>query len=342
MSSLSNPVSAADQPDGSHPKVSMRAIAQERYGSADVLELRTMPRPTPATGEVLVQVRAAGLGRNTWHVMTGKPYAMRPAFGMRGPKQPVAGQDVAGTVVEVGDGTTRFSVGDEVFGVAKGSFAEYAVASESRLAHKPAGVSFTDAASAPISAITAMQAIRRAGLTAGQTVLVIGASGGVGSFAVQLAKAAGAEVTGTCSTSKVPFVRELGADHVTDYTRTGSTESGQRYDVILDIGGNAPLGRLRRALTLSGVAVLVGGENAGDWVGMSRQARALALSPFIRQRLLMLIGTQSTADLDDLGELLAAGTITARVDATFPLESAPDAMRYLEAGKAQGKIVITV
>jgi NADPH:quinone reductase-like Zn-dependent oxidoreductase len=319
----------------------MRAIAQERYGDADVLELRSMPRPAPAAGEVLVQVRAAGLGRSTWHLMTGKPYAMRLGFGMRGPKQPVAGQDVAGTVAAIGDGVTRFAVGDEVFGVGRGSFAEYTVASESRLTHKPEAVSFADAASAPVSAITAMQAIRRANLAAGQTALVIGASGGVGSFAVQLAKAAGAEVTGTCSTTKVPFVRRLGADHVIDYTRA-STETDNRYDVILDIGGNSPLAQLRRALTPSGVAVLVGGENAGNWVGMSRQVRALALTPFIRQRLVMLVGTQPTADLDALSALLAAGTITARVDTTFPLESAPDAMRYLEAGKVQGKIVITV
>ncbi|WP_345763505.1 NAD(P)-dependent alcohol dehydrogenase [Diaminobutyricibacter sp. McL0608] len=342
MSSLSKPVSAEERAKGTYPAGSMRAIAQERYGLADVLQLRSMPRPTPSAREVLMHVRAAGLGRSTWHLMTGKPYAMRLGFGMRGPKQPVAGQDVAGTVVAIGEGVTRFAVGDEVFGVGRGSFAEYTVALESKLTHKPKSVSFADAASSPVSAITAMQAIRCADLAAGQSVLVIGASGGVGSFAVQLAKAAGAEVSGTCSTKKVSFVRQLGADHVIDYTRAGSMESDHRYDVILDIGGNTPLARLRRALTPSGVVVLVGGENAGNWVGMSRQVRALILTPFIRQRLVMLMGTQSTADLDELSALLGAGTITARVDTTFPLESAPDAMRYLEAGKAQGKIVITV
>ena len=342
MSSLSKPVIIGEQSSEVDQGVLMRAIVQDRYGPAGVLILRSVPRPAVAADEVLVQVRAAGLGRSTWHLMAGKPYAMRLGFGIRGPKQPILGQDVAGTVVKVGDAVTRFVVGDDVFGVGRGSFAEYAVASESQLALKPPTVSYIDAASAPVSAITAMQALRRAGLASGRKVLIVGASGGVGSFAVQLAKAAGAEVTGTCSTAKIEFVRQVGADHVVDYCRADFSRDAHRYDVILDIGGNAPLADLRRALTKSGVAVLVGGEDAGNWVGMSRQLRAVIVSPFIRQRLVMLIGTQATADLDQLASLLAARTITARVDRTFSLENTPDAMRYLEAGSAKGKVVITL
>lgn len=320
----------------------MRAIVQDRYGSADALELRSVPRPAIAADEVLVQVRAAGLSRATWHLMTGTPYAMRAAFGLRGPKQSVIGQDVAGTVVGIGADVERFAIGDEVFGVGHGTFAEYAVASPSKLTRKPANVSFVDAAAAPVPAITAMQAVRAAGIEAGQRVLVSGAAGGVGSYIVQLAKAAGAEVTGVCSTSKIPFVRQLGADHVSDYTNGGFPSEGGPYDVILDVAGNPSLAQLRGALTPNGAAIIVGGEGAGEWLGMGRQLRALVVSPFIRQRLVILMGSQPTADLDDLASLLADGTLLSRVDKTFPLEHAADAMRYFESGRVQGKVVITV
>ena len=232
----------------------MRAIVQDTYGSADVLRLETIPTPQIADNEVLVRVHAAGLDRGTWHFMTGKPYLMRiMGFGFRGPKNRVAGLDVAGTVVAVGSAVTRFAAGDEVFGASRGSFAEYAAAREDKLAHKPANCTFEQAAVAGISALKALQALRDAGrVEAGQKVLIIGASGGVGSYAVQLAKAFGAEVTGVCSTAKLDLVRSLGADHVIDYTKHDFADGSERYDLILDIAGNPALSRLRRALTPAG------------------------------------------------------------------------------------------
>jgi NADPH:quinone reductase-like Zn-dependent oxidoreductase len=250
------------------------------------MHLERIPWPKVGDNEVLVHVHAAGISRGTWHLMRGKPYLMRLGFGLRGPKKSVAGQDVAGTVVRVGSAVTRFEIGDEVFGVGQGSFAEYTAAHEDKLALKPTNVTFEQAASMPVSALTALQGLRDVGHVArGQKVLIVGASGGVGTFAVQLAKAFGAEVTGVCSTSKLDLVRSLGADHVIDYTVTDFADEPNRYDLILDIGGNASLARIRRALTPRGTLVLVGGENSGNWIGMSRQLRAVALSPFIRQRL---------------------------------------------------------
>jgi NADPH:quinone reductase-like Zn-dependent oxidoreductase len=328
---------------GSPGETTMRAIVQHRYGSADVLHLEQVARPELSDGEVLIQVRAAGLSRGTWHLMSGKPYVMRLGLGFRGPKVPVIGQDLAGTVVAVGSMVTRFSVGDEVFGVARGSFAEYAAAREDKLARKPGNVSFEQAASVPISALTALQGLRDVGrVERGHKVLVVGASGGVGTFAVQLAKAFGAEVTGVCSTTKLDLVRSLGADHVIDYTTTDFADGAHRYDLILDIGGNASLARLRRALTARGTLVIVGGEDNGNWTGMSRQLRAVALSPFIRQRLAMFMATQNVSDLDQLAHLIEAGAVTPSIDRTFPLERMPDAMRYLEAGNARGKITVTI
>jgi 2-desacetyl-2-hydroxyethyl bacteriochlorophyllide A dehydrogenase len=323
----------------------MQAIVQSEYGSADVLRLEEIDRPTIADDEVLVRVRAAGLDRGTWHLMAGRPYVTRlMGFGLRRPKNPVPGLDVAGTVVAVGADVTRFDIGEEVFGIGRGSFAEYASARADKLAHKPANIAFDQAAVVAVSGLTALQSLRDVGrVESGQHVLIVGASGGVGTYAVQIAKALGAEVTGVCSTAKTDLVRAIGADHVIDYTQEDFADGRRRYDLILDIGGNSPLARLRRALTPRGTLVLVGGEDGDRWIGgMDRQLRALALSPFIRQRLAMKVPKEHHADLQRLAELIEAGELTPFVDKTYPLHQAADAMRHLEAGHARGKIVITV
>jgi NADPH:quinone reductase-like Zn-dependent oxidoreductase len=321
----------------------MRAIVADRYGSADVLRLARITRPEVAGNAVLLRVHAAGLDRGTWHLMTGRPYLGRLVFGVRRPRNPVGGTDVAGTVVAVGSAVTRFSTGDDVFGFAKGSFAEYAVAREDRLARRPAITAFEAAAVVPVSAATALQALRDIGrVEPGQKVLVIGASGGVGSYAVQLAKAFGADVIGVCSTAKLDLVRSLGADHVIDYTRQDFADGTDLYDLILDIAGNPALSRLRRALTPTGTAVIVGGEEAGSWTGMNRQLRALALSPLVRQRLTMFIAKQRASDLERLSELIEAGTVTPSLERTYPLDRVPEAIRYLEAGHVRGKVAITI
>jgi NADPH:quinone reductase-like Zn-dependent oxidoreductase len=321
----------------------MRAIVQDTYGSADVLRLARITPPEIAEDEVLLHVHAAGLDRGTWHLMTGRPYLLRLVSGIRRPKNPVPGVDVAGTVVAVGSAVTRFSAGDEVFGFGKGSFAEYAVAPEGKLARKPVNATFEQVAVVPVSAATALQALCDVGhVEPGQQVLIIGASGGVGSYAVQLAKAFGAEVTGVGSTTKLDLVRSLGADHVIDYTRDDFADGEHRYDLILDIGGNPALSRLRRALTPTGTAVIVGGEEGGNLTGMNRQLRALALSPFVRQRLTMFIAKQRSRDLERLTELIDAGKVTPSIDRTYPLDQVPEAMRHLEAGKARGKVAITI
>jgi NADPH:quinone reductase-like Zn-dependent oxidoreductase len=320
----------------------MRAIVQDSYGSADVLRLANAGPPAIAPGEVLVQVRAAGVDRGTWHLMAGQPYLMRIlGFGLRRPSNPVPGLDVAGTVVATGATVTAFAPGDEVFGIARGSFAEYAAAEEGKLARKPAGLSFEHAATVAVSGLAALQGLRAGRLRAGQKVLIIGASGGVGSYAVQLAKAFGAEVTGVSSTAKLDLVRSLGADHVIDYTRQDFTDGRRRYDLILDIGGNTRLSRLRRTLTPTGTLVIAGGEG-GRWTGMGRQLRALALSVLVRQRLTMFISRPRQADLDTLRQLAAAGQLTPAVSATYPLAGVPEAIRELHAGRARGKIAITI
>lgn len=325
------------------PEDTMQAVVQDTYGSADVLRLARITRPEVADSEVLVRVHAAGLDRGTWHLMTGTPYLLRLAVGLRGPRNPVPGMDLAGTVVTIGSAVTRFAVGDEVFGFGKGSFAEYAVAREDKLARKPVNLSFEQAAVVPVSAATALQALTDVGrVEPGQTVLVIGASGGVGSYAVQLAKAFGTEVTGVCSTVKLDLVRSLGADHVIDYTRDDFADGGRRYDLIIDIAGNPSLSRLRRALTPTGTAVIVGGEEGGNLTGMTRQLRALALSRFVRQRLTMFIAKQRARDLERLTDLIEAGRVAPSVDRTYPLDGAAEAMRQLEAGKVRGKVAITI
>ena len=324
--------------------VTMHAIVQDSYGSAEVLRSARITRPEIADHEVLLRVHAAGLDRGTWHLMTGTPYLMRViGFGFRRPKNRVPGVDVAGTVVAVGSAVTRFAVGDEVFGMSRGSFAEYAAAREDKLAHKPANASFEQAAAVGISGGTALQALTAGRVQAGQRVLIIGASGGVGSFAVQLAKASGAEVTGVCSTNKVDLVTSLGADRVVDYTREDFAAGSHHYDLIIDIAGNSPLSRLRRALTPTGTAVIVGGESKGNLTGgIDRQRRALILTRFVGQRLTGLASKERASDLEILADHLAAGTVTPSIDRTYPLDQVPTAMRYLEAGKVKGKIAITI
>ena len=323
----------------------MRAIGQEVYGGADALRLERVARPTAGDSEVLVRVHAAGLDRGTWHLMTGKPYLMRIAgMGFRGPKDRAPGRDLAGTVQAVGSAVTRFAPGDEVYGVGRGSFAEYAVAPEDKLAHKPSTLSFEQAAVVPISAGTALQALTDHGrVEAGQQVLVTGASGGVGSYAVQLAAALGAEVTGVASTAKLDLVRSLGAEHVIDYTRDDYGDGTRRYDLIIDIAGNPTLSRLRRTLTPKGTAVLVGGENGGNLTGgMNRQLRALVLSRFVGQRLVWFIAQERASDLERLADFIKTGQVTPSVGRTYPLDQVPDAMRHLESGQVRGKVAITI
>jgi len=323
----------------------MKAIIQDSYGSADVLELRNVDKPQIAAGEVLVRVRAAGVDRGVWHLMTGLPYPVRLAgSGLRAPKTPIPGMDMAGVVEAVGSDVTRFRPGDEVFGTGRGAYAEYARAPENKLAPKPANLTFEQAAAVPVSGCTALQGLRNRGrVTAGQKVLVTGASGGVGSFAVQLAKAFGADVTAVCSTTKVDMVRSLGTDHVIDYTREDFAAGEQRYDVILDIGGNSPLARLRHVLTPHGTLVIAGGETSGRWVaGFDRQLRALLLSRFVGQKLTTFVSTQNNQDLIVLTELIDAGKVTPVIDRTYPLSEAPKAIQYLQDGHARGKVVITL
>jgi NADPH:quinone reductase-like Zn-dependent oxidoreductase len=323
----------------------MKAIVRDTYGSPDVLELRDIDRPEIADEEVLVRVHAAGVGRDVWHVMTGLPYPIRLAgYGLRAPKNPVIGSDVAGVVEALGKDVSRFQPGDEVFGIGKGSYAEYVCAREDKLAHKPANLTFEQAAVVAISGLTALQALRDHGkVRPGQEVLVIGASGGVGTFAVQVAKAFGAHVTGVCSTTKVDMVRSIGADHVIDYTQEDFAEGDQRYDLILDIGGNSSLSRLRRALTPEGTLVITGGETDGRWLGgTDRQIRALMLSPFVGQKLGTFVSSENHEDMIVLKELIEAGKVTPVIDRTYPLSEVPEAIRYLEEGHARGKVVITV
>jgi NADPH:quinone reductase-like Zn-dependent oxidoreductase len=321
----------------------MRAVVQDRYGPPDVLRVDRRERPAVADGEVLLSVHAAGIDRGTWHLMTGRPYAGRLAFGLRRPANPVPGMDVAGTVVAVGSAVTTLSVGEQVFGVARGALAEYAVASPDKLAPAPARLTLVQAAAIPVSATTALQALTDVGrLERGQTVLVIGASGGVGSYAVQIARALGASVTGVSGTDKQDLVRSLGAERVLDYTKDDFADGSHRYDLILDIGGNPSLSRLRRALTASGTAVIVGGEEGGDLTGgMNRQLRALALSPFIGQRLTMCIAKQRRSDLERLTSLVESGAVTPQIDRVYPLELTGEAIRYLADGRARGKVVVT-
>jgi NADPH:quinone reductase-like Zn-dependent oxidoreductase len=323
----------------------MKAIVQDAYGTDEtVLRLTEIDRPTLDDDEILVRVAAASVDKGTWHLMTGLPYAMRLAgFGVRSPKAPNPGRSFAGTIESVGKDVTEFKPGDEVYGTCDGSFAEYARAQASLLAPKPANLSFAQAAAVPISGVTALQAVRKAQVQPGQRVLIVGASGGVGTFAVQIAKAFGAEVTGVCSTAKTDLVRSLGADHVIDYTRDDFTSGEQRYDVILDTGGNRRLSHLRRALTPRGTLVIVGGETGGRWLGgFDRSLRAALLSPLVSQKLGMLASRENAEDLVVLQELIESGKITPAIDRTYPLSETPQAIQHLQDGRAQGKVVITI
>jgi NADPH:quinone reductase-like Zn-dependent oxidoreductase len=325
----------------------MKAIVQDRYGGAEVLKFRDIDQPTPTDNQVLVQVQAAGVHRGDWHIMTGLPYMIRlvvPTLGLRAPKVPVLGMDVAGRVEAVGKDVTRFQPGDAVFGWTDGAFAEYAVAPEDHLAAKPVALSFEEAAVVPISGFAALQAVRDVGeVRAGQRVLVIGAAGAVGWFAVQLAKAFGAHVTGVASTSQLELVGSIGADEVVDYTRQDVTDGTRQWDAIVDTGGRRTLSQLRRALTPKGTLVIVGGEGGGRWMGgFLRNLRAPLVSRFVGQRLRMLSSKPNQEDLQVLRELIEAGKLRPLVGRTYPLGEVPEAMRALEAGKTRGKIVITV
>ncbi|HET6551729.1 MAG TPA: NAD(P)-dependent alcohol dehydrogenase [Solirubrobacter sp.] len=321
----------------------MKAVVRDRYGAPDALELRDVPVPQIRDDEVLVRARAAGLDRGVWHIMAGLPYLIRLAgYGLRRPKVAGLGSELAGVIEAVGAKVTGLEVGEPVFGTCDASFAEYAVARPDRLARSPANLTFEQAAAAPVSAVTALQAVRDRGrVQARQRVLVVGASGGVGTFAVQIAKALGATVTGVCSTSKVELVRSIGADHVIDYTLADITDDGHRYETILDIGGNRPLAKLRAALTRDGTLVIVGGEGGGRWTGgIHRQLHATLLSPLVRQRLGTFITKENAADLDAVRTLIETGAVTPVIDRVVGLSDAPDAIRDLVGGDVRGKIVI--
>jgi NADPH:quinone reductase-like Zn-dependent oxidoreductase len=322
----------------------VKAIVRDRYGSADVLEVGGVEKPGIGADQVLVRVRAAGVDRGVWHVMTGTPYLARLAFGLRAPRNQVIGMDVAGVVEAVGDAVTQVRVGDEVFGACGAAFAEYAAVRENACAAKPAGVSFEEAAALPTSAVTALQALRKQGrVQPGQRVLVIGAGGGVGSYAVQMAKAFGAHVTGVCSTSKVDLVRSLGADDVVDYTVADITDGGHTYDLVLDIAGNRRIRHLRRALRPRGTLVVVGGEGGGKLTGgLDRQFRAVLLSLVVRQRMRFFVSLTRRAELEAVRELVESGAVRPAVDRTYPLAQAPDAIRDLEQGRIRGKAVVVV
>jgi NADPH:quinone reductase-like Zn-dependent oxidoreductase len=326
----------------------MKAVVYTNYGSPDVLEIRDVKKPVPNDDQILIKVRAAAVNPLDWHFMEGTPYIMRAmGVGLRKPKDPRLGVDYAGQVEAVGKNVTQFKPGDEVFGGKTGAFAEYVCARADRaIALKPANITFEQAASVPIAAITALQALRDKGkVHTGQKVLINGASGGVGTFAVQIAKSFGADVTGVCSTRNLDLVRSLGADHVIDYTKEDFTKGDERYDVILDNVGTQPLSGFRHALQPKGVCVMIGGggPNDGGLIGpMGRPIVALLMSPFISQKMGMMMAELNKQDLTILGDLMQSGKVKPVIDRTYPLSQIAEAMRYLEAGHARGKVIITV
>jgi NADPH:quinone reductase-like Zn-dependent oxidoreductase len=323
----------------------MRAVVQARYGSAESLNIGFLDRPEIAPDEVLIEVVAAGVDRGVWHLVTGRPYLVRLAgYGVTKPKNPVPGLDVAGRVVAVGDEVTRFAVGDDVFGIARGAYAEYAAAKETKLAHKPVGLGFEAAAVVAISGITALQALTDVGqVRPGQRVLVIGASGGVGTFAVQIAKALGAIVTGVASAAKADMVRSLGADSVIDYAAGTYLDGTATYDLIVDIGGLNPVARLRRALEPDGTLVIVGGEGGGSLTGgIGRQLWAKLLSPFVSQRLTFFLSREHHSHMERLAALVETDDVMPAVGRRYGLDEVPEAIADLEAGLARGKSVIVV
>ncbi|MGE5226205.1 MAG: NAD(P)-dependent alcohol dehydrogenase [Planctomycetaceae bacterium] len=323
----------------------MKAIVQDRYGTADVLELRDVEDPVVGDEDVLVRVRAAGCGPDVWHLMTGEPYFVRAMPGFRKLWRAPRGRDVAGRVEAVGVNVTDLRPGDDVMGIVEGSFAELALGRPDLLVHKPASIGFDQAAAVPISGLTAVQALRDvAHVRPGQTVLIVGAAGGVGTLAVQIAKADGAHVTAVCSGAKADLVRSLGADDVIDYTREDFTDGRRRWDVIVDCAGRRPVRLLRRALTPKGTLAIVGGDGGGKWTGgFGRQmVRAPILSLFVGQRLRPVPPKESRDGLETLRTLIEDGALTPVVDRTFDLIDAPDAVRYLAQGHAGGKVVVTV
>jgi NADPH:quinone reductase-like Zn-dependent oxidoreductase len=319
----------------------MKAIVYHDYGSADVLGVEEVQKPTAGDHEVLIRVRAASVNPLDWHFMRGKPYLLRMAAGLRKPKITRLGVDVAGDIESVGWNVTQFKPGDEVFGSARGAFAEYVCASERALVVKPSGVTFEQAASVPVAAATALQGLRDKGrIQPGQKVLINGAAGGVGTFAVQIARSFGADVTAVCSTRNVDMVRSIGADHVIDYTREDFTRSGRRYDLILDMVGNHSLSACRRALTSKGVYVSVGGQ-VGDWIGLPADLLKLLVASWVgSQKMAPMLAKLNQGDLAILCELMEAGKVTPVIDRRYSLSEVPEAIRYLEEGHARGKVVI--
>jgi NADPH:quinone reductase-like Zn-dependent oxidoreductase len=321
----------------------MRVIVQDTYGSPDVLELREVDNPVVKDDEVLVRVRAAAVNIGDWHLVRGIPYVIRTVSGLRGPKREIPGLDLAGEVEAVGSSIKQFRPGDEVFGWCRGAFAEYACASENNLLPKPANLTFEQSAAVGDSAFTALAAVRDQGkVQPGHRVLVNGASGGVGTFAVQIAKSFGANVTGVCSTRNVDMVRSIGADRVIDYTKEDFTQTRQRYDVMLDLVGSRSLSDCRRTLTPRGTYVLVGVRDLGRWFGLARQTKALLLSPFVRQQMRVFVVRHNKEDLAVLKELVEAGKVAPIIDRRYELSEAPEALRHQGGGHAQGKIVIAV
>jgi NADPH:quinone reductase-like Zn-dependent oxidoreductase len=321
----------------------MQAAVQHSYGSPDVLRLEDIERPVAKEDEVLVRVRAAAVNIGDWHLLRGVPYIMRLGTGLRRPRRAIPGLDIAGQVEAIGRNVTQFGPGDEVFGWCKGAFADYACAAESNLLGKPANLTFEQSAAVGDSAFTALNAVRDQGkVQPGQRVLINGASGGVGTFAVQIAKSFGANVTGVCSTRNVDIVRSIGADHVIDYTKQDFARTPQPYDVMLDMVGNRSLSDCRRALTPRGTYVVVGVSDLGRWLGLGRQARALALSPFVRQRIRVFVVRHNRDDLAVLKELAEAGTVVPVIDRHYTLSDVADALRHQGEGHAQGKIVVAM
>jgi NADPH:quinone reductase-like Zn-dependent oxidoreductase len=321
----------------------MRAIVQQRYGGPEMLVLADVEMPVPADDEVLIRVRAVGVSIGDTFVMRGEPSAGRLAFGLRRPKQPTIGRDVAGEVAAIGPAVTRFNIGDAVYGESdQGGYAEFVAVPERFVALRPTSIDVVHAAAVPVSGTTALQGLRLAGVTAGLHVLVNGASGGVGGFAVQLAKAMGAEVTGVCRGSKAEHVRALGADHVIDYTTEDFTAGGPRYDVIFDLVAGHPLGRVRRSLRRRGVLVLSSGTGGKVFGPFGRIIRASLISPFVSQRLRPLVAKRNGDDLAELSRRIDAGEVTPVVDEVFPLERAAEAVARLESGAVRGKVVIAV
>jgi NADPH:quinone reductase-like Zn-dependent oxidoreductase len=325
----------------------MKAVVYTDYGSPDVLEIRDIKKPVPNDDQVLIKVRAASINPLDWHFIEGTPYIMRIGIGLRKPKDPRLGVDMSGQVEAVGKNVTQFKPGDEVFGGRNGAFAEYVCARADRaIVLKPANLTFEQAACVPIAAITALQGLRDKGkIQPGQKVLINGASGGVGTFAVQIAKTFGADVTGVCSTRNLDLVRSLGADHVIDYTKEDFTKGEQRYDLILDNVGNQPLSGFRRALQPKGICVMIGGggPNDGGLIGpMARPVKALLMSPFVSQKMGMFMADLNKQDLTILGDLMQSGKVTPVIDRTYPLSQIAEAIRYLEQGHARGKVVISM